>query len=121
MAARAERSTRAVVPIWKRPWMVLGRGTYGADLLALGVSSFGHVGGVHYQNLSGWTPYLEAVEAGRLPFGRAFPTGESERMTREMILQLTHFVGRQQSRLVTPKAFVIRMDSGALHRAAQRG
>jgi ABC-type hemin transport system substrate-binding protein len=30
--------TTAFVPIWRRPWMALGRGTYGADLLAhLGV------------------------------------------------------------------------------------
>jgi ABC-type Fe3+-hydroxamate transport system substrate-binding protein len=30
---------RAVVPIWRRPWMVLGRPTYGASLLAqLGVA-----------------------------------------------------------------------------------
>ena len=29
----------AFVPIWRRPWMALGRGTYGADLLAhLGVA-----------------------------------------------------------------------------------
>jgi len=60
----------------------------GADLLALGVSSFGHMRGVHYQNLAGWTPYLEAVESDRLPLDRAFPTREDERLTREMILQL---------------------------------
>lgn len=37
---RAERSfdTDAVVPIWRRPWMVLGRDTFAGDLLArLGV------------------------------------------------------------------------------------
>jgi len=33
-----ERRTRAVVPIWRRPWMVLGRDTFAGDVLArLGV------------------------------------------------------------------------------------
>ena len=32
-------STRALVPIWRRPWMALGAPTYGASLLAaLGVA-----------------------------------------------------------------------------------
>ncbi|MET9498356.1 helical backbone metal receptor [Streptomyces sp. NPDC006552] len=34
----AERRVRAVVPVWRRPWMVLGRATFAGDLLArLGV------------------------------------------------------------------------------------
>ena len=37
-AAVRARSARAVVPIWRRPWMVLGRDTFAGDLLArLGV------------------------------------------------------------------------------------
>ncbi len=32
-AAPAGRPTRAVVPIWRRPWMVLGRDTFAADVL----------------------------------------------------------------------------------------
>jgi oxygen-independent coproporphyrinogen-3 oxidase len=61
---------------------------HGADLLAMGVSSFSHVGGVHYQNEPRWESYLEAVEGGKLPIQRAFAPTESERMTRELILQL---------------------------------
>ncbi len=61
---------------------------HGTDLLAAGVSAFGHLSGVHYQNLSGWKPYLDAVESGGLPVGRAFATTERERFTRELILQL---------------------------------
>ncbi|MFG6294564.1 helical backbone metal receptor, partial [Streptomyces rochei] len=35
---RPERRTMAVVPIWRRPWMVLGRDTFAGDVLArLGV------------------------------------------------------------------------------------
>ncbi|MEU6392171.1 helical backbone metal receptor [Streptomyces sp. NPDC046939] len=35
-----ERRVRAVVPIWRRPWMVLGRDTFAGDLLArLGVEN----------------------------------------------------------------------------------
>ena len=60
----------------------------GCDLLGVGVSSFSHIGGVHYQNSAGWVPYLESLNAGELPIERAFATGPSERLTREMILQL---------------------------------
>ncbi|MCB1058378.1 MAG: coproporphyrinogen III oxidase, partial [Acidobacteria bacterium] len=60
----------------------------GADLLPLGVSSFGHLSGVHVQNTAGWTPYLETVEAGHLPHGRAFATSPEQRLTRQVILQL---------------------------------
>jgi oxygen-independent coproporphyrinogen-3 oxidase len=60
----------------------------GADLIGLGVASFGHVNGVHMQNLDTWETYSATVEAGTLPLARAYrPTGE-ERFIREFILQL---------------------------------
>lgn len=60
----------------------------GADLLSLGVASFGHLGGTHYQNHHDFAPYVAAVQAGRLPIYRALtPTGD-ERLIREFILQL---------------------------------
>jgi oxygen-independent coproporphyrinogen-3 oxidase len=60
----------------------------GADLLGLGVASFSHVGGVHFQNLPDFESYTGAVKRGDLPIGRALPTTEEERMIRELILQL---------------------------------
>ncbi|TXS51325.1 helical backbone metal receptor [Streptomyces sp. t39] len=37
-AVRTPRPVRAVIPVWRRPWMVLGRDTFAGDLLArLGV------------------------------------------------------------------------------------
>lgn len=61
----------------------------GADMLATGVASFGHVSGVHYQNLAEWSDYVERLlERGELPLGRALKTTELQRMIREMILQL---------------------------------
>ncbi|MCH9649930.1 MAG: coproporphyrinogen III oxidase family protein [Deltaproteobacteria bacterium] len=71
-----------------RPFVYRDALWQGADLLPLGVSSFGHLSGVHFQNLSGWTPYLNAVGEGELPISRAFVTTADERLTREMILQL---------------------------------
>ena len=60
----------------------------GADLVGLGVASFGHINGVHLQNFDTWETYSAAVEAGHLPLGRAYrPSGE-ERMIREFVLQL---------------------------------
>jgi oxygen-independent coproporphyrinogen-3 oxidase len=60
----------------------------GADLLGLGVASFSHVAGVHFQNLPDFETYTAAVSKGGLPIGRALPTTGEERMIRELILQL---------------------------------
>ncbi len=60
----------------------------GADLLSAGVASFGHLGGVHYQNQADVGPYMTQVDAGELPVFRAYPTNNEERFIREFVLQL---------------------------------
>jgi oxygen-independent coproporphyrinogen-3 oxidase len=60
----------------------------GADLLGLGVASFSHAKGVHYQNLTEIDDYDAAISAGRMPTKRALKTTEEERMIREFILQM---------------------------------
>jgi oxygen-independent coproporphyrinogen-3 oxidase len=60
----------------------------GADLLALGVASFGHIGGVHYQNHHDFDPYVTRINAGELPIYRALTPTADERFIREFILQL---------------------------------
>ena len=50
---------------------------HGADLLAVGVASFGHLGGSLYQN-----------ETGALPVHRCYELSKEEALTRELILQL---------------------------------
>jgi oxygen-independent coproporphyrinogen-3 oxidase len=60
----------------------------GADLVGLGVASFGHVSGVHMQNLDQWETYGEAIRRGELPLGRAYRPTSDERMIRELVLQL---------------------------------
>ena len=60
----------------------------GADMFGTGVASFGHVGGVHVQNLDRWENYIAAVEHGDLPLGRALPVTPEQRLIRETILQL---------------------------------
>ena len=60
----------------------------GADLVALGVASFGHLSGVHYQNEAHWDPYLAAVESGRLPIQRGLKPSPRERLIRELVLGL---------------------------------
>jgi len=59
----------------------------GADLIGLGVASFSHVGGTHYQNEHNWGPYLERLQAGELPIYRALTPTREERLIRELILQ----------------------------------
>jgi oxygen-independent coproporphyrinogen-3 oxidase len=60
----------------------------GADLLGLGVASFGHINGVHVQNLDTWPKYQAAIERGEIPLGRAYRPSPEERMIREFVLQL---------------------------------
>lgn len=60
----------------------------GADLLSIGVASFGHLSGVHYQNQHDFAPYLESVRGGRFPLYRALRPAADELYTREFMLQL---------------------------------
>jgi oxygen-independent coproporphyrinogen-3 oxidase len=60
----------------------------GADMVGLGVASFGHVNGVHVQNEDTWETYSAAVGRGEIPLSRAYRPTEDERLIREFILQL---------------------------------
>jgi oxygen-independent coproporphyrinogen-3 oxidase len=60
----------------------------GADMFGTGVASFGHVNGVHIQNVDTWEAYIDKLEKDELPLGRAFSTTPRDRLIREMILQL---------------------------------
>lgn len=60
----------------------------GADLLALGVSSFGHLNQTHYQNEKHIDRYVERVEAGELPISRARRISSEEALIRELVLQM---------------------------------
>jgi oxygen-independent coproporphyrinogen-3 oxidase len=60
----------------------------GADLVGTGVASFGHVNGVHVQNLDTWEAYAAALDRGELPLGRAYRPTADERLIRELVLQL---------------------------------
>ncbi len=60
----------------------------GSDLLATGVASFGHVSGVHYQNLPEWGEYTGTLERGELPLSRAMRVTPHQALVRELILQL---------------------------------
>ncbi|NOY42814.1 MAG: coproporphyrinogen III oxidase family protein [Planctomycetes bacterium] len=58
----------------------------GSDMLATGIASFGHVSGVHYQNLPEWEDYCSSLENGKLPLGRGLKTTAHQRLVRELIL-----------------------------------
>jgi oxygen-independent coproporphyrinogen-3 oxidase len=60
----------------------------GADLIGLGVASFSHVGGTHFQNEHEFNTYLSRLQENELPIYRALTTSSEERMIREFILQL---------------------------------
>jgi oxygen-independent coproporphyrinogen-3 oxidase len=61
---------------------------HGGDMIGLGVSSFSHFGGVHFQNLHNFEDYVGVLESGRLPLLRALALTPKQRLIREMILQL---------------------------------
>jgi oxygen-independent coproporphyrinogen-3 oxidase len=60
----------------------------GADMVGLGVASFGHVSGVHMQNLDKFEDYCASVNADTLPLARALRPDADERLIREFVLQL---------------------------------
>ncbi len=68
----------------------------GADMLAVGVSSFGyltnsdggHSGGMHIQNQHDIVPYISAVTGGDSPVYRALPIDKEEALIREWVLQM---------------------------------
>lgn len=60
----------------------------GADLLATGIASFGHLSGVHYQNVADWNDYLTSLVDKRLPLGRAYTPSALQSMIRQLILLL---------------------------------
>jgi oxygen-independent coproporphyrinogen III oxidase len=60
----------------------------GADMVGLGVASFGHVNGVHLQNFDTWETYSAAVRRNEIPLNRAYRPTDEERFIREFILQL---------------------------------
>ena len=57
-------------------------------MVGLGVASFGHVNGVHVQNLDTWETYGGAIGRGEMPLSRAYRPTDEERMIRELVLQL---------------------------------
>ncbi len=74
---------------------------HGADLLGLGVSSFSHLGGLHYQNEHAFEPYVERVARGELPILRAMAPSDEELMIRELVLQMK--TGRVSARYFQDK------------------
>ena len=59
----------------------------GADLIATGVASFGHVSGVHYQNNAEWAGYLGSLEDDdALPLWRGLKPTRHQLLIRETIL-----------------------------------
>ena len=61
---------------------------HGADMFGTGVASFGHINGFHLQNLDAWDNYLDELQKGIIPLGRALPVTNHQKLIREMILQL---------------------------------
>ena len=68
----------------------------GADMIGLGVASFSHVQGTHFQNEHEFETYSDKLRLGSLPIYRALSLTQEQRLIRELILQmkLGHVRGR---------------------------
>ncbi|TWT57650.1 Oxygen-independent coproporphyrinogen-III oxidase [Thalassoglobus neptunius] len=60
----------------------------GSDIVAVGVSSFGHLQGVHYQNKDELNDYITTVQDGEFPVNRAMTPTSHQKLIREWILQM---------------------------------
>ena len=60
----------------------------GSDIVAVGVSSFGHFQGVHYQNDAEIETYMSTVQSGELPIKRALRPTAHQQLIRQWILQM---------------------------------
>jgi oxygen-independent coproporphyrinogen-3 oxidase len=61
---------------------------HGGDMIGLGVSSFSHFGGVHFQNAHNFEEYVRILESDNLPLWRGLPLTPKQKLIREVILQL---------------------------------
>ena len=55
-------------------------------MIGLGVSSFSHFGGVHFQNAHSFEEYMALLEMDQLPLLRALSLTPKQKVIREMIL-----------------------------------
>ena len=61
---------------------------HGGDMIGIGVSSFSHFGGVHFQNAHSFEEYVSLIQKDELPLFRALTLTPKQKLIREMILQL---------------------------------
>jgi oxygen-independent coproporphyrinogen-3 oxidase len=73
----------------------------GADMIGLGVASFSHIGGTHFQNDSSFESYIAKLGRGELPIYRGLTPNNEELMIREFILQMKF--GRVEQRYFQEK------------------
>lgn len=68
----------------------------GADMIGLGVASFSHISGTHFQNDTEFESYIAKLAQGTLPLYRALAPSSEELMIREFILQMKFGAVRAQ-------------------------
>lgn len=89
VAGYSIRSAYAVVrdPA-QHPFVYQDEQYHGADLLGIGVASFSYLQGVHFQNQTSFSSYMNCIQHDQLPLSRAYVLNDDERMIRELVLQL---------------------------------
>lgn len=84
----------------------------GSDIIGLGVSSYGHFQGVHYQNFDGIDAYQSTIESEALPIHRALRPTPHQRLIREFVLTM-------KSGRISPGDFLMRHGVDVLNEFAE--
>ena len=87
-AGRLANTPEAYAPQTESKFVYRDKLWAGADLLSLGVASFGHFSGTHYQNHHDFETYVTKITQGELPIFRALTPTDDEKLIREFVLQL---------------------------------
>jgi len=93
----------------------------GCDLIATGVSSFGHFQGVHYQNLDRIEDYMEKVNSGDLPINRALKPTDHQLLIREVVLQMKEGQIRAADFRAKFNVDILQLFESALHNQQEAG
>lgn len=77
----------------------------GQDLVAYGVSSFGKIGNINYQNLNNIDSYSEKVNKGQFPLFRTYTLSHKDAIIKELLLCSARLTSYSKSEFITKFGF----------------
>ncbi len=94
----------------------------GQDLVAYGVSSFGKMGAINYQNVNNLASYSQKVQENTLPVFRSFQLSFKDQMVRELLLCATRLSSYRKKEFIEKFGFdYARMIPEKMHQLMEKG